>query len=533
MKKFLSRTVSVIALCMLSNCLTQAQIITNFAGGGTGGDGSPATAAKLGLTGNGSFDAAGNYYFVQDGATPRIRKINTAGIISTVGGTGVLGFSGDGGPATAADIRIGWTTVDSIGNIYLSDNNVCRIRRIDAATGIITTIAGNGTATTTGDGSPATAATIVPYGICFDRHWNNLYICANAYIRKINIATGIISYVAGNGLGGFTGDGGPATAAGISTISICMDTSDNLYIGGATRIRKIDMSTGIIASVGGTGTFTYSGDEIPATTAQFKEAGIAADARGNLFIADGANRRVRVIDALGIIHTLAGNGTTGLSGDGGPATASVVSDAEGVTVDACGDLYIADDNNRRIRKITFPVPILTTPSISLAGIITAAAGTTVTVTATVAKTGSSYIIHWMNKGIEFTTTTTPSVTYTKAAGIDTITARVVSTATYGCYDSTTSAGHVVKVPPVGVKSLAPKGELIVFPNPVTNVININGIESEMQYRLLNMMGNMVRSGLLPAGDNAINIKDIANGVYMLEVTGMSGSDRTISKIVKE
>lgn len=341
-----------------------AQIITTFAGGGLGGDGSPATAAKLGLTGNGSFDYFGNYYFVQDGAAPKIRKINTAGIISTVAGTGILGFSGDGGPATAANIRIGWTTVDSIGNIYISDNNVCRIRKVDAITGIITTIAGDGTPTTTGDGGLATAATIVPYGICFDKHWKNLYICANAYIRKIDMNTGIISYVAGDGLGGFTGDGGPATAAGISTIDICIDTADNLYIGGSTRIRKIDINTGVISLFGGTGVATYTGDEIPATTAQFRERGIVMDQRNNFYIADDISDRIRMIDPSGIIHSIVGTGSPAFSGDSGPATAAQINNPEGLAIDACGDLYIADDANSRIRKVTFPIPILTIPTIS-------------------------------------------------------------------------------------------------------------------------------------------------------------------------
>ncbi len=348
----------ILFLLLFLPAFTKGQIIITVAGagsctGGSGycGDGGPATAAKASLPSSGSFDASGNYYFCHDGAAPHVRKVNTAGIITTVAGNGTQGYSGDGGPATDAQIRFGWTTVDSMGNLYISDNNACRIRKVDALTGIIHTICGNGSATTTGDGGPATAATIVPFGICCDKH-GNLFICANGYIRKID-AAGIITTIAGNGLGGFTGDGGPATAAGIVTYSICMDTSENLYIGGAIRIRKIDMVSGIITHFAGNGSVPYSGDGIAATNAQFREIGIVMDREMNMYLADDVNDRIRMIDPSGIIHTIAGTGTAAFGGDGGPATAADLWNPEGVAIDRCGNLYIADDANNRIRKVLF------------------------------------------------------------------------------------------------------------------------------------------------------------------------------------
>jgi len=186
----------------------------------------------------------------------------------------------------------------------------------------------------------------------------------------------------------------------------------------------------------------------------------------------------------------------------------------------------------RVRKVSYP-PVLTVPTISLSGIITAAAATTVTVTATVANAGSSYLIHWMNHGIEFTTTTVPSVTYTKTAGIDTITARVVSTATYGCYDSTTSAGHIVSLP-LGIAAAYMEQGLHVYPNPVNDIIHVDAITGPISYRLMNMVGQVLMEGALNSGSNSIDVKALPKGVYMMEVRGAErGERRLINKVLKQ
>jgi hypothetical protein len=189
----------VFILLLLAPFFSNAQIITTFAGGGSCigtvycGDGGPATGAKASLPVCGSFDAAGNYYFWHSFGSPRVRKVNTFGVITTVAGNGIQGNAGDGGPATNAELYLGSVIVDSFGNLYLSSNYSNNIRKVDVATGIIHTICGNGTATNTGDGVPATSATITPYGMCFDKH-SNLLICAVGTIRKIDPA-GIITTI--------------------------------------------------------------------------------------------------------------------------------------------------------------------------------------------------------------------------------------------------------------------------------------------------------------------------------------------------
>jgi len=342
---------------LLNQTCIIAQTITTFAGTGAGtisGDGYPATSAGIPNPVCGSFDAAGNYYFAEDHSHPRVRKINLSGTITTVAGSGTVGFSGDDSLATIAKFSYPIAKVDSAGNIYIADYLNHRVRKVDVGTGIIHTIAGNGTATSTGDGGAATAATLIPYDLCPDKY-GNLYIFDSGKVRKIN-TLGNISTVAGNGIPGFSGDFGPATLAQITaSVGICFDAIGNLYIGcdAGTRIRKIDISTGIIYTIAGTGIYLYNGDGIHADSAQFKCYGIAFDTIGNLYIADIANQRIRKIDTSGIIHTVAGNGIMGYSGDNGIADSAKIHDPEGLALDACGNLYITDDGNNRIRKVTF------------------------------------------------------------------------------------------------------------------------------------------------------------------------------------
>ena len=215
--------------------------------------------------------------------------------------------------------------VDASGNLYIADTGNNRIRKV-SATGIITTVAGNGSAGYSGDGGPATSAQLDgPEGVAVDGS-GNLYIAdtCNNRIRKVS-ATGIITTVAGNGSAGYSGDGGPATSAQLSLpAGVAVDGSGNLYIAdsGNNRIRKVS-ATGIITTVAGNGSPGYSGDGGPATSAQLNQpAGVAVDASGNLYIADSSNNRIRKVSATGIITTVAGNGFDGYSGDGGPATSA-------------------------------------------------------------------------------------------------------------------------------------------------------------------------------------------------------------------
>lgn len=212
------------------------------------------------------------------------------GYIYTYAGDGVPGYSGDGGPATSAGLfQPSDAALDAAGNIYIADTYNNRIRKVEAATGMIATIAGNGTQGYSGDGGPATSAEFcLPSGIVLDAA-GNLYIAdwCNNRIRKVDALTGIITTFAGGGVGG---DGGPATNAGIEApFSPALDSSGNLYFGdlGNDRVRKVDAATGIITTVAGDGIFSYSGDGGPATSAElYFPYGVALDAAGNLYIAD-------------------------------------------------------------------------------------------------------------------------------------------------------------------------------------------------------------------------------------------------------
>ena len=292
---------------------------------------------------------------------------NDLNIINTVAGNGVWGYRGDGGPATQARLQSpSGVAVDREGNIFIADTSNYRIRKVDTS-GIITTVAGNGVPTFNGDGGPATSASIrYPSGVAVDSV-GNIYIADkyNSRIRKVD-TNGIISTVAGNGVYGYSGDGGPATEAGIKyPRGVTVDSAGNIFIADTFnhRVRKVDIS-GIITTVAGNGQKAFSGDGGPATEAGIKyPQDIAVDSKGNIFIADAQNSRVRKVDTDGIITTVAGNGVYGYSGDGGPPTEAQLDYPTGLDVDSVGNIYIADVRNNRIRMISSslssPLPLMT------------------------------------------------------------------------------------------------------------------------------------------------------------------------------
>ncbi len=346
-------------------------IITTVAGNGTAGysgDGGPATAAGLFLPFGVAFDASGNFY-IADYFNHRVRKVaGTSGTITTAAGNGTEGFSGDGGPAAAAGLVNPFgVAVDASGNLYIADYWDHRIRKVAAGSGIITTVAGNGSAGFSGDGGAATAAGLFrPASLAVDAS-GNLYIAdaGNNRIRKVAAGSGIITTVAGNGRAGFSGDGGPATSAGFAQPhGVALDVSGNLYIGdsGNHRIRKVTASSGTVMTVAGNGIGGFSGDSGPASAAGLNQpTGLVLDASGNLYIADYLNNRIRkVAVSSGIITTVAGNGTAGFSGDGGPAIAAGLAKPASVTLDVSGNLYIADSGNNRIRKVSASSGMITT-----------------------------------------------------------------------------------------------------------------------------------------------------------------------------
>jgi uncharacterized protein (TIGR03437 family) len=334
-----------------------SSIITTVAGtGSTGfsGDGGPATSARLYWPYGVTVDGSGNIY-IADWSNNRVRKVSPSGIISTVAGTGTAGYAGDGGPATSANLNSPYgTAVDGSGNLFIADENNNRIRKVSPS-GIITTVAGTGSSSFSGDGGPATSAQLnSPHNVTLDGS-GNLYFSdsSNNRIRKVS-STGIISTVAGNGGSSSSGDGGPATSAQLNwPHGVALDGSGNLYIGDYdnNRIRKVS-SSGIITTVAGTGTGGFSGDGGPATSAQlYNPNGVVLDGSGNLYFSDFSNNRIRKVSPSGIITTVAGTGSSGFSGDGGPATSAQLSEPSGLAMDGSGNLFIADENNCRIRLI--------------------------------------------------------------------------------------------------------------------------------------------------------------------------------------
>ncbi|MEO5643951.1 MAG: T9SS type A sorting domain-containing protein [Bacteroidia bacterium] len=335
-----------------------AQIISTVAGNGTSGfsgDGGQATSAQISSPIGIIADATGNFY-IADGSN-RIRKVAVNGVITTIAGTGPAAYGGDNGLATSAQLNVpAGLGFNSLGDLFIADYQNHRIRKITMSTGIITTVAGNGTLGFSGDGASALLAQISsPTGVCFDAS-DNMYIAdqGNARVRRVDNITGFISTVAGNGNSGHSGDGGQGTAAAVGNVyDVKCDLSGNVIFSEVFNhyIRKLTVSTGIISSICGSGTATFFGDGGPATAANISAPeGITIDGAGNIFIAELNNDRIRKIDAVTtIITTVAGNGMYTASGDGGPATsAGMWPDA--VTTSGT-DLLIVDLNNR-IRRVT-------------------------------------------------------------------------------------------------------------------------------------------------------------------------------------
>jgi hypothetical protein len=316
------------------------------------GDGGPATNAQLSATEGIWMDGSCNLYI---SAGQRIRKVNIeTGIITTLAGTGIGGFSGDGGPATAAQIKVAyglWS--DSMGNVYFADPNNRRIRRVDGLTNIITTFAGGGTSLV--DGGPATNAQFTDPAYVYGDKQGNIYIGDKCRLWKVNISTNIITTISGNGIYGLSGDGGPATAAQISPAGMLCDAQSNLLIAdrGNSRIRKIDNS-GIITTIAGT-TPGFSGDGGPATNAElYGPISMVLDNKGNLIIGDNGNDHMRKVDAMtGIITTIAGVGTwvLGSKDEDAPATAAEIH-PEFLYLDLAGNLYFSNFGGQ-VRKISY------------------------------------------------------------------------------------------------------------------------------------------------------------------------------------
>lgn len=397
------RSFALIALAALASACYGQGTISSL--GGTlysncsQADGVQASTACLSAAGI-VLDKQGNLYYA-DGRYGLIRKINPQGIVTTIGGT-TQGYSGDNGPATSAKFllsggspALAGVALDAAGNLYICDQGNNVIRMINASTGIVTTVAGNGTRGSIGDGGLAIKAELSsPAGIALDGA-GNLYIAdtSNDLVRKVDTA-GMISTFAGNGDASYSGDGVKANAtAVVSPKGLAFDGAGNLYITESGRIRKVD-TTGMITTIAGPtttpGTNGFSGDGGPAISATFSgPLGITIDSSGNIFVADANNQRIRKINTVGIISTYAGvpGNVSSPLGDGGPATSAHLGMTRDVAVDAAGNLFIAASPGQydNIRKVTPGVGLSANPgsvpfSFSVGG--AAPASQTVNVTST-------------------------------------------------------------------------------------------------------------------------------------------------------
>ena len=364
---------------------TNSGMIQTVAGNGVNGysgDGGPAAAAQLGYLTDVANDGSGNLY-IADGV--RVRKVNAStGLITTVAGNGTPGYSGDGGSATSAQLSVtGGIGVDNSGNIYIADASNQRVRKVNASTGIITTVAGNGTFGFSGDGGSAISAQLQgPQDVAVDGS-GNLYIAdlGNYVIRKVNASTGIITTVAGNGTSGFSGDGGSATSAQLTApLGVAVDNSGNIYVldQGGGRIRKINAS-GTISTIAGGGNSGLGG---PAATyySLLCSESLAVGASGNIYLS--SCTYILEINSSGIITWVAGNNSNGYSGDGGLATSASLKGPEGLSVDSQGSFYIADRLNSRVRKVLPCFYTLSSPSTTAQTICQNGTATSLSVAAT-------------------------------------------------------------------------------------------------------------------------------------------------------
>lgn len=362
MPKLISSSLFVFTGIIFSSALAIGQgfTIATIAGNtttGYSGDGGPALGAQLDLPQCVAVDPSGNVY-IADWLNNVVREVSPAGVINTIAGNGTQGYSGDGGPAVSAQLSFPFgLALDSAGDLYIADssNNVIREVTTD---GNINTIAGNNTVGYSGDGGAATSAQLYgPYGVAVDSV-GDVYISdsGNQVIREV-LAGGMIVTIGGNHYPGYAGDGGNVAGAQFNyPKGLALDPAGNLYVAdyGNSVIRKIALN-GTITTVAGTGVAGYSGDGGAAVDAELAyPESVAADSAGNLYIADTLNQTIREVSASGSIATVAGNRTPGYSGDGGPAASAQLYYPKGVAVASSGEIYIADWNNDVIRSLTPP-----------------------------------------------------------------------------------------------------------------------------------------------------------------------------------
>ena len=513
-------------------------IITTIAGNGTlgySGDGGAATSAELSMPYSVALDSSGNIYIADWGGSV-IRKVNAStGIISTIAGTGTQGYSGDDGPATSAQISAPYgIAVDTSGNVYFSDENNNRIRKVTASSGVISTIAGTGVQGYSGDGGPATSSMLsLPMGLALDSA-GNIYFAdhGNNRIRKIAVSGGYISTVAGGGGLGNSPDGTLATNAYLNATShVFIDASDNIFFDEDNsdddnnyKVREVPASSGYLTTVAGTGVLGYSGDGGPATSAKLDNpTGIFVDANNNVYIATMTDGRVRKITASsGDISTIAGNGTGGYSGDGGAATSAELYIPYGVTLDTKGNIYIADTLNHRIRVVGAPGFPTTTVVTSSDSSVYYGANVTFTATVTASSGTPTGTVDFYSDGSSIGSGTLSSgsasvSSSSLAIGTHSITADYVGSSSYFASTSNPISQTITMVP-TGIS-------FTTSPNPslVTNPVNI-----QIQVTASNGGTPTGAVSVVADGSNNLGSPGLSGGAASLSTSSLSAGTHSIT-----
>lgn len=529
MKKILLQCVCA-AFISLINGNASAQTITTFAGNGVAsgyGDGVPATAAAINPEAGAIVaDAAGNIY-IADLANQKVRKISTSGIITNFAGTGVAGYNGDGIPATDAQLNNPQgLAIDAAGNMYIGDVANSRVRKINTS-GMISTVAGCGLVGSSGDGGPATNAKFIGvYSVAVDGSGNLIIADVNTNrIRRVNTA-GIINTIAGNGTAGYGGDGAAATAAELDQpVAIALDGSGNVYIADKNnnRIRMVT-TAGIITTIAGNGFPTFAGDGSAATAGSISGPnGVAVDIKGNVYISDLENDVIRQVNTSGVITTIAGlHGMIGFMGDGGPATSALFNAAGGIGTDAARNIYFGDILNYRIRKISacsLPVaaPISGTDTVCPAS----------TVTLTDATTGGA----WLSSDASLATVSGGVVTGVASGNVKIEYVVINSCATDTSYFP--FKVRTISSCTLGIETpeniITPS--LFVFPNPSQGTFTVSVVapsREDVHIIISNILGRKVKEIVIKDNKDANIELNVVPGIYYL--SAVINGERLVKKI---
>jgi hypothetical protein len=533
MKKQIIKITTLFALfgCQLLPHQSNAQYYINTIAGtgvaGYSGDGGNATAAKLNEP-TGIAIQAGIFLYVSEVGNNVVREIQPSGnIISTFAGNGTAGFSGDGGAATAAELNYPWGIfADPSYNIWITDNHNERVREVNNSLGEILTVVGNGTAGFSGDGGNATAAEIDnPAGITLDAS-GNIYFCdANNYrIREVLSSNNDISTFAGNGTDGYSGDGGQATAAEMAApTDVTIDGSGNIFFCDDANhvVRKVNTS-GVVSTVAGNGTYGYSGDGGQATAAEMEgPQDIAVDGSGNLFIADYSNSTIRKVTAsTGVITTIAGTGTAGYSGDYGLATSAKISLPLSIKVDPTGAVYFADYGNNVVRMLTTTYFKV----YAVQSTISKCGQGYGAVTATPTGGAPPYTYSWAPSGYTGGTTATysglPNGTYTVTV-TDNNSHVVTQTINVICHHEGIVGSNAGEF-----------AELKIYPNPTKSSFVIDGTQEGSKIYVYNSLGEQVQMVNVKDITTSVEMANKPDGIYFIRVLNEDGTISTQQKIIK-